>query len=154
MNIVKILNTIGFLLLVYIWIFAVISFFSLPEMIPVHFDFDGKADSHGNRLWILTIPLVATVVFYLMKYTAKQKNLYSRKIPTEMKRNRGLTNLFVKMILVYVMMLFADIATEAVLIAQGKYEALSGFSHVLIGLMMVSIVGFFIYARRKIHIID
>ena len=154
MQMVKILNTVGFFILMYIWIFTLVNVFSLPETIPLHFDLDGKADSYGNRWWILSVPLVATLLFYLMKYIARQKNSPLLNVPEEMRQNRNLTNLFVKVILVYVMLLFADIATESILIAKGKYAALSGISTVLIWMMMASIVGFFIYAKKKIHVID
>lgn len=151
---IKILNTAGFILLLYIWIFTAVSFFSLPKTIPLHFDLDGHADSFGSRFWIFGISVIATILFYFMKYVAKQKDSSLLNMPEEMKQNRKITNLFVKIILIYVMLLFADLATETVLIARGKYDTLSSVPTVLIGLMMFSIVGFFIYAKRKIHIID
>ncbi len=147
----KILNSIGFIVLVYIWLFTAINVMSLPKNIPLHFNLDGRPDSYGNRFWILALPVVATGIFYCMKYVAKQKEAKMIKESSAMNHNRQITNRFVKIILIYILLFIADIATESILVANGYYTRLSSISTVLVVLLMLTIVGYFIYAKNKIH---
>ncbi|GEM_PF-374948 len=151
LNTVKIFNTIGLVLLVYIWFFTAINIVSLPKIIPLHFNLDGKADAYGSRFWIFVLPLIAAALFYLMKYVARQKEAKMQKESPEMNNNRRISNVFAKIILIYLLLLVADITTESILIAKGHYETLSGISTLLVFMMMISIVGFFLYAKNKIQ---
>jgi uncharacterized membrane protein len=52
--------------LICLWGLALGSYSHLPEVIPVHFNFYGKADSYGPRSFIWMLPGLATVLFGLM----------------------------------------------------------------------------------------
>lgn len=44
---------------------AIISFFFLPEIIPVHFAGDGAADDFGNKIEIFLMPILLLAVTIL-----------------------------------------------------------------------------------------
>jgi len=150
----KILDLINFVLLLYIWAVTVIQFSSLPDSVPIHFDFDGFPDSHSSKFTVFAIPAIATALFFLLKYLSGNPDSPLLNIPNKMRQNRKLTAVFVRVMLFYVLLLCADIATEIPLIAKGNYEKMSFVSSVVLGLMLLSVIGYFFYARKKMHMID
>lgn len=154
MNKRKILDLINIIILLYIWAVSAIQYPTLPQSIPTHFGFDGNADSYGSKLTLFTIPAIATALFFLLKYLSGNPDSPLLNIPDKMRQNRKLTAVFVRVMLFYVLLLFADIATEVPLIAKGNYEKLSPTSFIIIGLMFLSVIGYFFYARKKLHQID
>ena len=150
----KVLGIINLALLLYIWAITIIQFFSLPETVPLHFDFDGYADSHGSKYTVFAIPLVATVILCLLRFLSRNPESPTLNIPERMKKNRKLSAVFVRILLFYGLLLCVDIATEIPLIAKGHYTKISSASSIIIGFMFLSIVGYFFYARKKMTRID
>lgn len=150
MNWNKIVKISGVILLAFIWIYPVANYASLPKMIPIHFDLHGKADGFGNRILIFLMPVVATFLYWLLQYLSKNPDSELLNVPNAMRKNRNLTKNFVKMMLMYILILFAVITFESIEIAKGNYHNLTKVSTVIIVLMFATIIGYFIYARKKI----
>jgi uncharacterized membrane protein len=60
----KILESTGKLLFIIIWGLTLFVFFKLPTIIPTHFNASGKPDGFGNKLTILILPIIATLVYF------------------------------------------------------------------------------------------
>jgi uncharacterized membrane protein len=60
------LELVAFLLLVYIIWYTFVSFASLPETIPTHFNFEGKADGWGGKGEIFIISGVGVFTYLLI----------------------------------------------------------------------------------------
>jgi len=150
----KTLNILNIALLAYIWIFSTIEYFSLPDRIPLHFDFSGKPDSFGASYTVFLGAVIATLLYLLNRYLSGNPDSPLLNISDEMRKNKRLTSLFVMIITFYILLLFANMMMEVIFIAKGNYERLSPVSNVIIGLMFISIVAYFLYARKKVHIID
>ena len=138
-------------MLVYIWGFSILEYFSLPERIPLHFDIDGKPDSDGSKITIFIGAVIATIIYFFSRFLSQNPDSKLSNIPAEMRGNKKLSGLFVRIVAFYVLLLFTIITTEIVLIAKGKYEHLSSVSTVILTLMFLSILAFFIYARKKVQ---
>lgn len=56
-------------------IYVIINYNSLPETIPVHFNFEGKPDGYGSKLTLLLIPVINIILtigmLLLVKYPHK-----------------------------------------------------------------------------------
>ncbi len=52
-----------FLILICMWINVIVSYRSLPQVIPVHFDFSGKPDRYDNKFMIFLLPFIVTIIF-------------------------------------------------------------------------------------------
>lgn len=76
-----IFDVFNFGLLVFLWGFTVKHFAALPQTIPVHFDFDGKADRFGNRNHSFLLPVMLTV-FYLI-FTWVSRDAGAANFPVE-----------------------------------------------------------------------
>jgi uncharacterized membrane protein len=59
----KILDSTGKLLIIIIWGLTLFVFFKLPTIIPTHFNASGQPDDYGNKLTILILPIIATLVY-------------------------------------------------------------------------------------------
>ena len=60
----KILESIGKLLIIIIWGLTLFVLFKLPTIIPTHFNASGKPDGFGNKLTILILPIIATLLYF------------------------------------------------------------------------------------------
>jgi uncharacterized membrane protein len=59
----RVLELIGWGLLIGLWGYALGRYGALPERIPTHFNAAGESDAFGNKQSLLTLPVVATVLF-------------------------------------------------------------------------------------------
>lgn len=62
----KIIEGIGFGLLIMLWLCVYVQYAGLPESIPIHFNFSGAADSFGHRSDIYSLPMLATALYILL----------------------------------------------------------------------------------------
>jgi uncharacterized membrane protein len=60
----KILEAIGKVLIIIIWGLTVFVYFKLPTIIPTHFNTSGKPDGFGDKLTILILPIIATLLYF------------------------------------------------------------------------------------------
>ncbi len=60
----KILESVGKLLIIIIWGLTLFVYFKLPTIIPTHFNAAGQPDGHGNKLTILILPIIATLLYF------------------------------------------------------------------------------------------
>jgi len=60
----KILESIGKLLIIIIWGLTLFVYFKLPAIIPTHFNASGEHDGHGNKLTILILPILASLLYF------------------------------------------------------------------------------------------
>lgn len=61
----------NFGLLVFLWWFTVKHYKTLPDTIPVHFDFDGKADNFGNKKYAFLMPVVLSALYFLFAFIVR-----------------------------------------------------------------------------------
>jgi uncharacterized membrane protein len=58
----KKLELLGHTLLILLWSITLYIFFKLPQIIPIHFNLKGEADGYGNKLMLLLLPTLATIL--------------------------------------------------------------------------------------------
>jgi len=66
-----IFDILNFGLLVFLWWFSIKNYKALPKTIPIHFDFDGKADNFGNKKYFYLMPGVLTIVYFLFAFIVR-----------------------------------------------------------------------------------
>jgi uncharacterized membrane protein len=66
-----IFDVFNFGLLVFLWWFTIKHYKTLPQTIPVHFDFDGKADNFGSKKYSFLMPVLAATFFILFAFTIR-----------------------------------------------------------------------------------
>ena len=59
----KIVELIGWMALLMIWILTITSYSNLPDIIPTHYNRAGHVDGFGNKVNIMILPILATLFF-------------------------------------------------------------------------------------------
>lgn len=68
---------IGWITLAASWISAVYAYAVLPETIPTHFNMTGEPNGYGNKISLLLIPLISTVVFVGMTLINRKPEIFN-----------------------------------------------------------------------------
>ncbi|KYG72695.1 DUF1648 domain-containing protein [Roseivirga echinicomitans] len=75
------MELLGWLSLIGIWVLVFLNFQNLPDTIPIHFNAAGKADGFGSKWSILTLPIIASVLYVGMTILNKFPHVFN--YPTE-----------------------------------------------------------------------
>ena len=59
----KLVEALGWLILLALWGWTITHYSSLPETIPTHFNAAGEADGFGSKVSIFALPVIATLLF-------------------------------------------------------------------------------------------
>ncbi len=67
----RVLETASALLLCFLWGFTLYAYTKLPQIIPTHFNAAGKPDDYGDKLTLLLLPAIATLLYFGLSYLNK-----------------------------------------------------------------------------------
>lgn len=84
----KVIELIGWLLLLTIWVLTITSYSNLPDTIPMHYNAAGQIDGFGKKVQILTLPFVATVFFVGMIILNRFPHIFN--YPTRINKDNAL----------------------------------------------------------------
>ncbi|QKG81194.1 DUF1648 domain-containing protein [Tenuifilum thalassicum] len=73
----KTLEILGWSSILAIWVLTIINYTNLPDTIPIHYNGAGQADGFGGKATILTLPLIATVLFVGMTILNKFPHIFN-----------------------------------------------------------------------------
>jgi uncharacterized membrane protein len=59
----KLVDLLGWLILLALWGLTISHFSTLPDTIPTHFNASGEADGFGSKASIIGLPVIATLLF-------------------------------------------------------------------------------------------
>lgn len=141
-----VLKVISFVVLILIWIFTIVNFKNLPETIPIHYNIDGTPDGFGPKSSIWFETTLTTALFLFLMYVSKKPNFPLLNIPQNIKKKPILTEFIVSILLLIIMLIFADINYEIIQNALGKTNGLSSIIHYLLGLVFIFVFGLLIYS--------
>ena len=71
----KTLELTSKILLVFMWSLTLYVFIKLPTTIPIHFNASGKADNYGNKMTLLILPLIATIIYFAITQLNKKPHI-------------------------------------------------------------------------------
>ncbi len=106
-----IFDVFNFGLLVFLWWFAIKHYKILPQTIPVHFDFDGKADGFGSKKYFFLMPVFATVFYFLFAFVLRDPESanYAVEITPENKDAQFLImEIFIRWFYILIVLIFLN----------------------------------------------
>ena len=59
----RIIEIINWISVLAIWVFTIVNYNNLPDIIPTHFNFAGEVDGFGGKANVLIFPIIATIFF-------------------------------------------------------------------------------------------
>jgi uncharacterized membrane protein len=104
-----IFDIFNFGLLIFLWWFTVKHYKSLPQIIPVHFDFDGK---FGSKKYSFLMPVLATVLYFLLGYIVREPEFSNYPVEiTEANQDAQflIMKIFLRGLLVLILLIFLNI---------------------------------------------
>jgi uncharacterized membrane protein len=148
----KIAEIIGWLLIFAVWSLTVINYQSLPDIIPTHYNGAGVADGFGDKWMILTLPLVATILFVGLTILNKFPHVFN--YPTEITEDNALRQYtiatrLIRYLKVIIIVIFGLIAFQTIRHANGQIEGLGiWFLPLTMGLIFIPIIYFLIKSTK------
>jgi uncharacterized membrane protein len=73
----RFLEVLGYVLLCLMWGTAMFAFRELPGNIPIHYNTSGKADSYGNKFFLLLLPVIPTAIFFGITALSKYPHIFN-----------------------------------------------------------------------------
>ena len=142
-SIVSFLDGFSIALVIVLWSYTILNLKKLPEIIPIHFDLEGKPDNHGAKYFIFLLPFVGSLIYFFLSYNIKEINNYPVEITQENKETQFLIGMMaVKSIIAYVLFIFFTFQKRIVEIAVLQKDKKIPVMTLIGGLF--AIIGFFI----------
>ena len=142
-SIVSFLDGFSMALVIVLWSYTILNFKKLPEIIPIHFDLEGKPDNHGAKYFIFLLPIIGSLIYFFLSFNIKEINNYPVEITQENKEIQFFIGMIaVKSIIAYVLFIFFTFQKHIVSISLKKTEkSIPMLKHIL-GLFFI--IGFFL----------
>ena len=125
----KLLDGVAFCFLLLCIAIPVYHYSSLPESIPIHFNFSGVSDKMGHKSFIWLLPFMSILLMASFIWLSKRphKFNYVQKVTESNAQQlyRTATRMM-RMTNLVIMLLFCYLTFAVVSVAQGQMEGLSG----------------------------
>ena len=142
----KAFEIIGWLLIISVWGFTVKNYANLPETIPTHYNGAGQADGFGGKATILTLPLIATVLFVGLTILNKFPHIFNYPINiTQDNALRQYTNAtrMIRYLKLIIVVIFGLIAFKTIQNANEQADGLGiWFLPMTLGLIFIPLIYF------------
>lgn len=106
-----IFDIFNFGLVIFFWWFTLKHYRTLPKRIPVHFDFGGKADSFGSKIYSFLTPLLGTALYFLFVYSLRHPETANFPVAIT-KENRDvqflIMEIFIRWLFLLIMIIFMN----------------------------------------------
>jgi len=142
----KTFEIIGWLLIISVWGLTITNYANLPETIPTHYNGAGQADGFGGKATILTLPLIATVLFGGLTILNKFPHIFN--YPTNITQDNALrqyTNAtrMIRYLKLIIVVIFGLIAFKTIQNANGQADGLGiWFLPMTLGLIFIPLIYF------------
>jgi uncharacterized membrane protein len=148
----KAVERIGWVILLTIWVLTITSYSNLPDTIPTHYNGEGKADGFGRKINILTLPLVATILFVGMTIINKFPYIFNYPVKiTEENAFRQYTNAtrMIRYLKLLLIVLFGLIVFKTIQSTSGQsFGPGAWFLPLTMGLIFIPLIYFIIKSLR------
>jgi uncharacterized membrane protein len=144
----KTFEIVGWLLIVAVWGLTIINYSNLPDTIPTHYNGAGQADGFGGKLTILTLPLIATILFIGMTVLNKFPHIFN--YPTNITKDNAFiqyTNAtrLIRSLKLIIVVIFGLIALKTIQNANGVADGLGvWFLPLTMGMIFIPLTYFVI----------
>jgi len=136
----KFLEVIGWSAAVLLWAMTAVYFTHLPENIPSHFNFAGKADDYGGRFTVFLLPVIGTVLFVLLTVLNKYPHIFNYPVkitPENALKNYSMAARFIRYLKFALLLLFIFINYFTIQTAMGESSGLGIWIHVIMILFLI-----------------
>lgn len=123
----RIMEAIGVSFLVVIWVWVIYFYPELPDKIPTHFNASGEADDFGTKINLFILPVLATVLYFVLLLISRKPRLYNYPVsvePGNLKLLYQLGSRTVRWIALFIVIIFGIIIYSTIQTARGQMEGI------------------------------
>ena len=123
----KSLEAISKIILLATWVIVLLSYSGLPSEIPIHFNARGEVDGHANRIFILIIPMISSILFVGLTILNRYPHKFNYPVKVDQQNALKLythASRMIRILNVAIGALFLNSAIGCILIARGIMERL------------------------------
>ena len=148
----KFIEIIGWIAVFGIWILTLANYFELPEIISTHYNEIGKADGFGNKLNILALPIISTILFIGLTILNKYPHLFN--YPSEITKENALSQYtnatrMIRFLKLTIVIIFGLIVFKTIQNTNGNTNGFGAwFLPLTMGLIFIPIIYFFIKTKK------
>jgi len=148
----RIIETVGWLAVLGIWILTLISYTELPDSIPTHYNGFGEVDGFGGKGTFLALPIISTILFIGLTIINKFPHVFNYP-STIMKENalQQYTNAtrMIRFLKSGIVIIFGLIAFKTIQSVNGNADGLGvWFLPLVLGLVFIPIVYYLVKSMR------
>ncbi len=149
----KTLEILGWTSILAIWVLTIINYINLPDTIPIHYNGAGQADEFGGKVTILTLPLIATVLFIGLTILNKFPHVFN--YPTNITQDNALRQYknatkLIRYLKFIIVIIFGLIVLKTIQYAKGQAVGLGiGFLPVTLGLIFIPLIYFVVKSFKE-----
>ena len=149
----KIFEIFGWVSILAIWVLTITNYTNLPDIIPIHYNGSGQADGFGGKGNILTLPLVATVLFIGLTILNKFPQVFN--YPTNITTDNALIQYIsatrmIRYLKLIIVVIFGLIALQTIRNVNGQTRGLGvWFLPLTLGLIFIPLTYFVIKSFKK-----
>ena len=148
----KIWEAISILLLLTIVIVITYSLPSLPDTIPIHFDFEGKADGFGSKYMLWTVFGIALLMYTIFTIISRRPGLYkSRMTENNIEEQYILTAKMTRTMKMYILIFFVILSFFMVQTAQGQWTEYTPFLILIIFALILPPTFYYLIKLSKVR---
>ena len=147
------ISAISFFLLAAFWIYILMNYQKLPDIIPTHFNGSGTADGFGEKWTIFISPILATLFFIGLTILGRFPKLFN--YPTTITKDNAtimhtIAKRMIRVLNLVIIIIFFVIEYKTIQIALGVTEDLGrGFIMMIFALIFVPIFYFLIQFSKN-----
>ena len=144
----KLLELLGWGVLLALWVWTGTSYSSLPDSIPTHFNAAGEADDYGRKASIFGLPVVASLLYIGLTLLNRVPHIFN--FPTPVTQENALiqyTNAtrMIRSLKLILVVVFGGISFQTIQQANGETDGLGvWFLPVTLGLIFLPLIYFVI----------
>lgn len=140
----RLVEILAWLTLVIIWILVIVNYARMPDSIPTHYNAAGHADDYGDKSTIFLLPIIATVVFFVMTIVNQFPHIFNKTPSISTPESYSDATRMLRYLKFSIALVFFWIVLRTTRAAEGKAAELGNwFLPVALTLILVP-VGFFI----------
>jgi len=148
----KLIELLGWVCLILLWVITIISYARLPEIIPTHFNASGQADDEGSKMILFFLPVIATLIFVVLTVLNQYPHIFNYPVAITADNAQKQYNNAVRMIKVLKLSIVATFSILVLLIStagsSGNGSLGIWFLPVVLGMILIPL-GYFIYKAVK-----
>ena len=144
----RLVELVGWGLLIGLWGYTLRSYGTLPERIPTHFNAAGQADAFGGKQSLLALPVVATVLYVGLSVLNRFPHLFNYLqpiTPENALRQYSIATRMIRLLKLVLAGVFFALLYRTVQTAQGEAQGLGTWFLPLVLALVYLPLGYYLY---------